>query len=466
MNAYSGTAVFDGYAWFSVRGVADQFEAALTSVASDMPVMLFPARHGNDVQIGLFETDADAFTKAFGRALRAELTWTQVFKGRREMIFAGPKGYEVRLTAFFYYENGAKFDSRDGTNPMLRHIHGTTRKTLRKNGLHRVGDILGGAAVGRQPTPVDVVFTWVNHDDPAWRALYAEATSGQDAASDAKADAMSLSRFFNREELRYAIRSVEQYLPWVQRIFVLSNCAPPEWLSSSDRIRWVRHDAVIPVRHLPTFNSHAIEASLHLIPDLSETFLYFNDDFFINAPLPREAFFAPNDVPNANLEAYGVVNGDPEETDKDHLNAARNGVALLQDSLGATPTRLHKHAPYALRKSFLFEIEKHYRDAIECTRAATFRSLSDVSVASFLFHHYAYATGRGTQTAYPTFLLKNTRTDWRGDLARLKADEEVGVFCINDGGRSHDADSWNKSISEFLAWRFPVPFAEETPTKS
>ena len=36
---------------------------------------------------------------------------------------------------------------------------------------------------------------------------------------------------------------------------------------------------------LPTFNSLSIETMLWRIPDLSETFMYCNDDFFLNAPI-------------------------------------------------------------------------------------------------------------------------------------------------------------------------------------
>jgi hypothetical protein len=35
---------------------------------------------------------------------------------------------------------------------------------------------------------------------------------------------------------------------------------------------------------LPTFNSHAIEANIHRIPGLSDSFIAMNDDFFLTAP--------------------------------------------------------------------------------------------------------------------------------------------------------------------------------------
>ena len=54
-------------------------------------------------------------------------------------------------------------------------------------------------------------------------------------------------------------------------------------------IRVVPHSEIFPdTGDLPTFNSHAIEACLHRIPDLSENFLYFNDDVFLGRPRRKD----------------------------------------------------------------------------------------------------------------------------------------------------------------------------------
>ena len=46
-----------------------------------------------------------------------------------------------------------------------------------------------------------------------------------------------------------------------------------------------------PEEYLPTFNSHTIEMNLHRIKGLSEQFVYFNDDMFINKPMKPRDFF-------------------------------------------------------------------------------------------------------------------------------------------------------------------------------
>ncbi len=60
------------------------------------------------------------------------------------------------------------------------------------------------------------------------------------------------------------------------------------------RINLVDHRDILPAEALPTFNSHAIETSLHRIEGLAEHFVYFNDDVFLGRPARPETFFSPS----------------------------------------------------------------------------------------------------------------------------------------------------------------------------
>ena len=78
------------------------------------------------------------------------------------------------------------------------------------------------------------------------------------------------------------------HLPWLRRIYVLTRSPQiPDCLAPDEIV--VHHDALGLGQ---TFNSHAIEASLHRIPGLSEHFLYCNDDFYVRRPVSRRAFFS------------------------------------------------------------------------------------------------------------------------------------------------------------------------------
>ncbi|XP_067931267.1 N-acetylglucosamine-1-phosphotransferase subunits alpha/beta-like [Watersipora subatra] len=104
---------------------------------------------------------------------------------------------------------------------------------------------------------------------------------------------LSASRFEDNEELRYSLRSLEQYAPWVRQIFIVTNGQIPYWLSlDNPRVTIVTHEEIFPNKsHLPTFSSPAIESHLHRIPGLSDKFLYLNDDVMFGAQVWPDDFY-------------------------------------------------------------------------------------------------------------------------------------------------------------------------------
>ncbi|MDR2927927.1 MAG: Stealth CR1 domain-containing protein [Cytophagaceae bacterium] len=134
---------------------------------------------------------------------------------------------------------------------------------------------------------MDFVITWVNDKDPAWRADY-------EKYSLIETGEKRECRFRDWDNLHYWFRGVEKFAPWVDRVFLIvaSPSQLPEWLNTDHpKLRTVFHGEYIPEELLPTFSPFPIEMFLHLIPDLSEQFVYFNDDFFIVNHIKPERFF-------------------------------------------------------------------------------------------------------------------------------------------------------------------------------
>lgn len=106
-------------------------------------------------------------------------------------------------------------------------------------------------------------------------------------------DELAASRFADNDELRFSLRSIERYAPWIRHIYILTNGQIPAWLNlNHPKIRVVTHAHIFPNRsHLPTFSSPAIESHLHEIAGLSEHFLYFNDDVLLGKPIYPDDFF-------------------------------------------------------------------------------------------------------------------------------------------------------------------------------
>jgi hypothetical protein len=153
------------------------------------------------------------------------------------------------------------------------------------------------------PSPIDVVYTWVDSSRPDYRALL-ERYSGRprDLNPERFRDPFDL--------LRHSLRALALHAPWVRNVYLFT-CRPqvPAWLRlDHPRLRIVHHDEVgADAATLPTFNSNVIESYLHLLPGISDRFLYFNDDYFLGAPATPSDFFDPE----GRIKVFGTLFGHP-----------------------------------------------------------------------------------------------------------------------------------------------------------
>lgn len=151
---------------------------------------------------------------------------------------------------------------------------------------------------------IDFVIPWVDGNDPLWqkeRSPY---------RADTEADSCA-ARYRDMGLLKYWFRAVEAYAPWVNMIHFVTWGHLPEWLNTEHpKLHIVNHKDYIPAEYLPTFSSHPIELNLHRIPGLSEHFVYFNDDIFLNAPVTPDFFFhkgLPSDFAHIdNISSEGI----------------------------------------------------------------------------------------------------------------------------------------------------------------
>jgi hypothetical protein len=135
---------------------------------------------------------------------------------------------------------------------------------------------------------IDFVVTWVDMDDPEWKKDFAEYSGKIDNTKNE----VSAARFRDYGFLKYWFRGVEKFAPWVRKIHFVTCGQKPAWLDENNpKLNLVNHADYIPKQFLPCFNSSLIEIYLHKIPDLSEHFVYFNDDFFIINNIGKERFF-------------------------------------------------------------------------------------------------------------------------------------------------------------------------------
>ncbi|MFI7078165.1 stealth conserved region 3 domain-containing protein [Micromonospora sp. NPDC049903] len=303
--------------------------------------------------------------------------------------------------------------------------------------------------------PVDVVYTWVDGTDPDWLRRRAEVTG-----VPYHSEAANPARFLSRDELRYSLRSLHLYAPWVRNVYLVTDDQVPPWLArSAPGIRVVSHRAVFSDPSvLPTYNSHAIESQLHHIDGLSEHFLYFNDDVFLGTEVLPSDFFLANGISRFFPSPALVPPGAATAQDIPSSAAGKNNRALITERFGTVLTQKMKHMPHALRRSVLYEIEENFAVPHGRTAGSRFRSMTDISIASSLHHYYAFHTGRAVPGDLRYAIAELSHPDTPARLAHLLARRDRQVFCLNDAfSTEEDLADQLKVVTPFLDTYFPVP---------
>jgi hypothetical protein len=320
--------------------------------------------------------------------------------------------------------------------------------------------VFGMTAPDRVRFPIDVVYTWVDGGDPAWQARKAAAQGSNGWLAAANAQAANNSRFVSREELRYSLRSLYAYAPWVRRIFLVTDDQVPGWLDTAhEQVTVVSHrDLFGETGTLPTFNSQAIESRLHRIPGLAEHFLYLNDDVFFGRPITPEMFFTPGGLTHFFLSKALMGSGPPAAEDFPVNQAAKNNRTLIEQTFGCRITQKMMHTPHASRRSVLAELEQRFPDEVLATAGHQFRHHDDLAMLSSLQHYWAWLTGRATPS-----LIRYTYADLAEPvtpirLARLLRSRNLDVFCLNDTDSTAEvAAEQAKLLQDFLPAYFPFP---------
>lgn len=322
---------------------------------------------------------------------------------------------------------------------------------------------VAGPHVDEVTFPVDLVYTWVDGDDPDWVA-------GKNAVLDRldltehTADANDPSRYRDHDELRYSLRSVAEYADFVRHIFIVTDGQVPSWLDTNhERVTVVDHTEIFPSPdYLPTFNSHAIESCLHRIPGLAEHYLYLNDDFFFGRRVTPAHFFHGNGMTKFFLSPALIGGGDPSNTERSVDAAATNTRRLIYERFGRVVSQKLKHAPYPQRRSVLYEMEDLWREEFAGTAASQIRGPQDVPVPSSLFHYYAYITGRGVPGNISSSYVSLGDRGLGRRLRALRRRERFDVLCVNDSsGADPDGRHARRTAFErFMAsyWPAKSPF--------
>lgn len=245
--------------------------------------------------------------------------------------------------------------------------------------------------------PIDFVLLWVDGQDEAWLKQKNKYVSDNSLNG--------VERYRDYGLLRCWFRMAEENAPWVNHIFLVTENKIPTWLNiNNPKLTIVRHEEFMPLNTLPTFNSNAIQMYIHNINGLSEKFVLFDDDMFINKHISPNIFFSRKGSPRDTL-ALNIINPVDEfahlfinnlvlinSNYKKNIFLKRNLFKLFNWRYGIlnflslylliwpTFTRFYDpHLPYAYLKSQYKKVMEKYTEQQNETGHHKFREITDIS---------------------------------------------------------------------------------------
>lgn len=302
---------------------------------------------------------------------------------------------------------------------------------------------------------IDMVFSWVDGSSSEFQRQRAAQMQGYVVGDGDDSPA----RYRQIDELRYALRSVHMYAPWVRRIFIATDSPRPAWLADHPKVTIVRSEEFFAdPAVLPTHNSHAVEAQLHRIPGLAEHFLYSNDDMFFGRPVSPELFFSGGGVSRFVESGIRIGSGPAHAGRSGHDNGLRVNRALLQQRFGRVITHDLEHCAAPMRRSIAAELEREFADDYARTAASRFRSATDISVTNSLYHYYALLTGRAVVTREPRVqYVQTTQLESLRIMERLVTRRDTDMFCLNDGSVPEMPEEMRvRALRSCLERAFPI----------
>ncbi len=307
--------------------------------------------------------------------------------------------------------------------------------------------------------PIDIVYTWVDDQLPGYRnQLQQYADSKHDTNPNRTRDNLDL--------LKYSLRSVEMYVPWIRNIYIFtSRPQVPEWFNyRNNRIKVIHHDEIIHSELLPTFNSFCIASYVHQIKGLSDYFLYIEDDMLFGNHTGIDDFISSTDnkvliYPRIRKTTKAEKRNDSKQGPWDMALGYCNH--LLNISYGWRNRASVNHVPLMVEKKNWGDMIEKWPDSFEVTRQSRFRSKFNIA-PEYLYPYFMLYTGRGKlnglhSTYKKTFYLglENNRLLIATGLAIIKL-MQPKIYCLNDNfGNNPDVHVVNMT-RKFLDDYYPV----------
>ena len=326
---------------------------------------------------------------------------------------------------------------------------------------------------------IDIVIPWVDGSDENWikeKNKYSYDISGE---------GVNNARFRNWDTLKYTLRSIEEYMPWYNKIYLVTNGQIPTWLNlNNPKLELVNHKEYIPKEYTPTFNSHTIELNIHRIKKLSEKFIYFNDDYLITNFMKKEEFFFHNlpcdsgilnvHCPRKNRIIHTIAFNDTGiinehfniiatlKNKKNWFNYKYGVKNIIQNFILSKCPRFpgfkQFHTPNAYLKSTFEEVWDKEYGILNETCMNKFRNKNDVN--QWIMRNYQLSSNNfyPTKKCKETLLFDFENKDAENtliDIEKALYNKNIKMICINDCDYLDDVELVVSKVKCLLEEKYP-----------
>jgi len=334
---------------------------------------------------------------------------------------------------------------------------------------------------------IDFVLPWVDGDEPKWKKIR-EQYKNTDIT---KKDSNSSARFRDMETLKYTLRAIEKNCPWYNKIFLITKGYSPEWLNiDHEKIELVSEEELfIDKSHLPVFSSVAIEMNLVNLKNLSEKFVYMNDDFIILNKIDSSRFFVEgkavdffshNFIPRNKLfemfkerdtwihsinNVLKLFNDkfaplqleDKYLYDNSYSTFEKINNYLLQKIFKRLIWINHWHHPQPLLKQTLKDVYNEFTSEMMKSSKNKFRSNSDLN--QYMYRYWHLIKGEFHPHKHNDDLISNiTSVDvLQKMISTLNTDNNINFVCFNDSTELSDTEYMEvkTELNSYLKNKFP-----------
>ena len=139
---------------------------------------------------------------------------------------------------------------------------------------------------------IDAVITWVDGSEPNYKIKLEENLKNKKIIN---------RQYTQANEIDFCVASIIKFAPFVRKIFIVTDKQKPRFsgirhMVSLEKIEIIDHEEIFRdnLDCMPSFNIRSIDALLFKIKNLSDKFIYFNDDMFLIKETTKEDWFKDN----------------------------------------------------------------------------------------------------------------------------------------------------------------------------